>query len=272
MKKLFAMLLAMCLLWGVGSAMAEESETTEVMLGKVHFEIPAELTAHELIDLDEKTYLQFFTGTDYDVDIFVLDYEKAGLPIKVLTVDDPQLNNLFWCYRLFSTLIGEGEESTALRLCEIANRVEDTMPDGQALVYWGAQNMGIAAHYYRDQGCMVLITSSNENIDSARCCEIALTVASSFRIEGVTEAEMAADAEAARIAAEEAAAKAAAQKYVVITNSSANIRSGPNAEAKKITTGRKDDTFPLIGEDGNWFIIDVNGQTGYVTKSLSAIQ
>lgn len=61
-------------------------------------------------------------------------------------------------------------------------------------------------------------------------------------------------------------------QYVIITNSSANIRSGPDGSAAKLITAKQGDTFPLIGEDGNWYIIDVNGQTGYVTKSLSAIQ
>ena len=63
-----------------------------------------------------------------------------------------------------------------------------------------------------------------------------------------------------------------ADKYVIITNSSANIRSGPDGSATKIKTAMKGETFPLIGEEGNWYMIDVNGQTGYVTKSLSAIK
>lgn len=63
-----------------------------------------------------------------------------------------------------------------------------------------------------------------------------------------------------------------AVRYVVITNSSANVRSGPGGDYAKVTTARQGDTFPLIGEEGSWYIIDVNGQTGYVTKSLSAIQ
>lgn len=63
-----------------------------------------------------------------------------------------------------------------------------------------------------------------------------------------------------------------AEKQVIITNSSANIRSGPDGSAAKLTTARQGDTFPLLGEEGNWYKIDVNGQTGYVTKNLSKVQ
>lgn len=267
MKKLFAMLLALCLMCGAVSAFAEAAETQEAKIGNVTFQIPAELTAQELSSSDA-LYFQQFVGADYAVQMMVFDYEKADVSLQVLKGADDQINNLFWCYRIFSTLIGEDEDETALFLCNNASYLEGTMPDGQALVYFGTDTLSLAAHYYRNMGCMVMVLAQDENMDGARCHEIALSIAGSFRIDGVTEEQMAADAEAARIAAEQAAM----QKYVVITNSSANIRSGPGGDYDKVTTARQGDTFPLIGEDGNWYIIDVNGQTGYVTKSLSAIQ
>ncbi len=60
--------------------------------------------------------------------------------------------------------------------------------------------------------------------------------------------------------------------YVIIANASANIRSGPDGSAAKITTAAYGEAFPFLGEEGNWYIIDVDGRTGYVVKNLSALQ
>lgn len=125
----------------------------------------------------------------------------------------------------------------------------------------------VHSQYYRGTGIFIIsMPRSNEAVQPSLIA--ALDMLKSLRMDGVSEEQMAADAEAARVAAEQAAA----QKYVVITNSSANIRSGPGGDYDKLTTARQGDTFPLIREEGNWYVIDVNGQTGYVTKSLSAIQ
>ncbi len=64
----------------------------------------------------------------------------------------------------------------------------------------------------------------------------------------------------------------AVSQYITITNSSANIRSGPDASYAKIKTAVKGDTFPLVGEDNGWYVIDVNGRIGYVSQKLCEIQ
>ena len=61
-------------------------------------------------------------------------------------------------------------------------------------------------------------------------------------------------------------------QYITIINSSANIRSGPDASYSKVKTAVKGDTFPLLGEENGWYMIDVNGTTGYVSKKLCEIQ
>ena len=126
-------------------------------------------------------------------------------------------------------------------------------------------------HYYRGTGFLLLLESKDEAYQS-KLMEVASEVAMSFRIDGVTEEEMATDAEAARIAAEEAAAKAATQKYIVIKNGTANIRSCPSSDYDRITTAKQGDVFPLMGEAGTWYMIEVNGQTAYVSKGLCEIK
>ncbi|MBE5787122.1 MAG: SH3 domain-containing protein, partial [Clostridiales bacterium] len=101
----------------------------------------------------------------------------------------------------------------------------------------------------------------------------------SFRVDGMTAEEMAeykAQAEAELAAAEEEAARKAAEeaarKKVYIVNAGANIRSGPDSSYSKIHYAYKGDSFPLLGEEGNWYKIDVNGQTGYVSKGLCEVR
>lgn len=60
--------------------------------------------------------------------------------------------------------------------------------------------------------------------------------------------------------------------HVIITNSTANIRSGPDANARKVTSAYQGDSFLLLGEEGNWYKIEVNGQVAYVSKGLCKIQ
>lgn len=60
--------------------------------------------------------------------------------------------------------------------------------------------------------------------------------------------------------------------YVIITNSNANIRSGPDGSAPRLGNAVYGEVFPYLGESGNWYMIDVCGQTGYVVKELSALQ
>lgn len=262
MKKLFAMLLALCMMCGAMVAGAEENVTTEVMLGNVHFQIPAELTAQEPL-VANGLYLQNYDGADYSVEIVVLDYEQGEIPLTVLSGANGQINNLFLCLRLVGL-----DENTALTLRNNSNYLDMEMPGGGQIVYFGLDGIGAAAYCYRDVGCLVSVIAKDGSIDGARCCEIALTIASSFRLDGVTEEDMAADAEAARIAAEEAAA----QKYIVIKNGTANIRSGPGSDHDRITTAKQGDTFPLLGEEGTWYMIEVNGQTAYVSKGLCEIE
>lgn len=167
-------------------------------------------------------------------------------------------------------IIGGMDQDTAGTLALLAVPEDIGMLNGETVMSgkeaFTVDTILFYAQAYRDNYFSVLVVS--EVLSPEEVKQIGQDIMRSVRIDGVTEEQMAADAEAARIAAEQAAM----QKYVVITNSSANIRSGPGGDYDKVTTARQGDTFPLIGEDGNWYIIDVNGQTGYVTKGLSKIK
>lgn len=262
MKKLFAMLLALCLMCGAVSAGAEDAPITvqNVKVGNMTFEIPAEVAVEDHGELTIATA----TCDNYNLYIYAIDWSIASFDLYATDYDE-QINNFIWLNAMF---FGDAQMAVDILNASACKRGDVNLLDGQDAVYFGADGLGLLTHYYRDAGFLIVVEGTNKYATGTRAMETAIDIARSFRIDGVTEEQMAADAEAARIAAEQAAM----QKYVVITNSSANIRSGPGGDYDKVTTARQGDTFPLIGEDGNWYIIDVNGRTGYVTKGLSKIK
>jgi len=61
-------------------------------------------------------------------------------------------------------------------------------------------------------------------------------------------------------------------RIVVITHTSANIRTSPDPDSEKLKTAFQGESFPYYGQTSSWYIIDVDGVTGYVSNALSALQ
>lgn len=59
---------------------------------------------------------------------------------------------------------------------------------------------------------------------------------------------------------------------VVITADSAKVRSEASLSGGLLVNATNGMAFPYVGEEGDWYIIDVNGQTGYVHKGVAVIQ
>lgn len=59
---------------------------------------------------------------------------------------------------------------------------------------------------------------------------------------------------------------------VVVTEGSAHIRTAPDANSDRIRTAYQGESFPHYGQHGSWYIINVDGQTGYVSTALTALQ
>lgn len=229
-----------------------------IRLGKATFEVDADLVATQESDT------VFAAENDrYTMSLMCVDWNAMGIDINL--TGDEQMDNAFYC----SLLVFDDQELAAAIAAQ-SMHADCSMPDGSDVMILPTDGFLMLTHYYKETGFLLLLESKDEAYNS-KLMEVAAAVAVSFRIDGVSDEEMAADAEAARIAAEEAAAKAAAQKYIVIKNSTANIRSGPSSDYDRITTAYKGDTFPLLGEEGTWYKIEVNGQTAYVSKGLCEI-
>lgn len=63
-----------------------------------------------------------------------------------------------------------------------------------------------------------------------------------------------------------------AASSVVITAQSARVRTGPSVNSPYLCTAKMGDVFPVIGVNGDWYIIDCGGRTGFVSMSVARVQ
>ena len=59
---------------------------------------------------------------------------------------------------------------------------------------------------------------------------------------------------------------------LTITHNGVNIRSAPGMDSSILTVAPLGATFPYLGENGIWYMVDVNGKVGYVSKALTALE
>lgn len=249
------------------AALAPEAEMAgRIKVGNFSFEMPEGMVEQESVRQSKNGFeIAACVADDYQFVLVSVDYKELGLPVNAVA-DDYQLTHMYWAMQLFRGM----SEEQAYEVLQNAYDLPMAKNGETLLMSYTADGMGVYTHYYWGEGFVIFVITA---ADAAQAALVAgEQMAQSFLLDGVTEEQMAADAEAARIAAEEAAAKAAAQKYIVITGDSANIRSGPGSDHSKVTTARKGDTFPLLGQEGTWYKIDVNGQIGYVAQGLCKVK
>lgn len=264
MKKLFSLILVLCLLCSATTVLCE-TPTQEIKVGKVTFQIPAGLSGGMYASMDvmeAHDYYDYNAGYGITMATFELSFfetdQSLAQAISTKRIGDDNSCALYWALQLY----GGWDASRANDIVKNAAKLSG-MPDGGKLLL-NAKTKGFAAtaHAYRGIGFSIFpYALEGSSISQSQLETIAQNIAMTFRLEGVTEEEMAADA-----------AAAAAQKYIVITNGSANIRAKADSKSDRITTAYQGDTFPLLGEEGTWYMIEVNGQTAYVSQGLCKIK
>jgi hypothetical protein len=61
-------------------------------------------------------------------------------------------------------------------------------------------------------------------------------------------------------------------EYVRVVKGTVNIRSGPSTRAAKVGSAKQGDTFELVGEDGNWYEVELfSGGQRFLYKSLAKV-
>lgn len=59
---------------------------------------------------------------------------------------------------------------------------------------------------------------------------------------------------------------------IIITAASARIRTGPGVNSPYLCTVRQGESFPVLGVMGDWYIVDCDGRTGFVSMSVASPQ
>jgi len=223
-----------------------------VQLGNATFEVDANIVS-------SKNNGSMFEGANdrYSLTLMFVDWEAEGINIS-LTGDD-QMDNAFWCsYLLFE------DQDIASTIAVYGLSVPCGMPDGGEVLFLDLGEYVVLTHYYRNTGFMMLISPVSD-ADRTEMLRAAEEIAKSFRLDGMAEEDMrneaAAEAEAA-----------AAKKYVVITADSGKIRTEASISGGLIKTAYKGETFELIEQSGDWYVVKVDGRTGYIHSGVAKIQ
>lgn len=58
---------------------------------------------------------------------------------------------------------------------------------------------------------------------------------------------------------------------LIVTHVGVNIRSAPSQDSTVLCVAKEGTTFPFLGENGIWYMVDVDGKIGYVSKALTKV-
>lgn len=234
-----------------------QSATQILQLGRATFEVDSDLAVSQY---GEITWL--LNNSRYNVLLTYCDWEGAGINIDV-TNGDSLVDSSFCLYLLFDN------QESALRYVNSVSYADIGMPGSSNILLLSNNNSVTCSYYYPNMGFMLMVNPNIETMKAKELQEICNQIALSFRVDGLSPEEMTAYVK--KVNAEMIAAAYTGQD-AVITNSNANIRSGPGAGFGRIASGKQGDRFPLLGEENGWYKIDVNGQIGYVSKALCQVR
>lgn len=169
--------------------------------------------------------------------------DHVSLAGRAMTAEDIGRVDLFAYEDGYGALVTEGEYMTF--------RLQDT---------------GGAVYMY-DTDELLFPMKINEN--DQLCCSIA---AEGLTMDIVLNRAGKESAGAAERPEAELASPAEDQKYVVVTADRGTIRTEASISAEMIATAYKGEGFPYVDENADWYIVEVNGRTGYIHKGVSGIQ
>lgn len=248
MRKLFLLIAALILLNSF--ALAEETVTVKSALFSVT--LPAELNP----DLDEFTREDFpflrhihrpvvIQGRTEDYELLITLYD---FPSDERHRVDNQQDKPLGLFALISQYNGlEGQISPKL-----------TRPQGDFRDFVTGSIPGKGYHLVtlynsnRGEGYTFELRVKNESLSPADADALLLSIASTLREAGVIYPE-----ETGMI--------------LTITHAGVNVHSAPGVNSSTLTVAPQGATFPYLGENGIWYMIDVNGKIGYVSKALTTL-
>lgn len=230
------------------TAPAETAEKQEIQLDGVILQVPAGTTE---VQQDYNLWLGIYEN--YSLIISVYDWRTYDPPVSQFTDGNIQVDSMYG-----SMVVLGFDSEVSIRTINYRGVEEDIgMLNGDPVLQcWVSDKLALCSHYYRNYGVLIqFMTEGGFSEDEMLniCDDIML----SLRIVGVSEEEMIADSQA---------------DYVVVTADSGKIRTEPSISGGLIKTAYKGETYELIEESGDWYVIDVDGRTGYLHTGVAEIQ
>lgn len=246
MKKVIAFLVMVCMLL-TSVAMAEETAALqEVKCGNVTLQLPAG------IEVRMDGSVLYGENADYQISSIVMNWAEMDLDIsKLVPNGDMQIDNaaaLMIYMDIDSELINA--------MLNVFVKEDIGMLNGDPVLHIDSVTSYIICHYYRGTGILTIAYALTED-GSAVIKDVCMDMMKSARWDGVTEEDMIADAQA---------------DYVVVTADSGRIRAEASLSGEMIKTAYKGETYKLIEHSGDWYIIEVDGRTGYLHTGVAEIQ
>lgn len=247
MKKLVSMLLALMLICAATLAFAEPGATQELKLGNVTFQIPADLTV-----TDSNDFIITTSNANYELQIMVIDWAQLDPELRDLTDGSAQTDMMFFFLYLILS-----DADVAMQATNMCGEEDIGLLNGDPVKHGTiGGELALCAHTYRDTG-IALNFMATDGYDANTMLEIGDEIMRSARYDGVTEDDMILDAQV---------------DYVVITADSGKIRTEASISGGLIKTAYKGESFELVEEITDWFVVIVDGRTGYIHKGVAAIQ
>lgn len=301
MKRFVSLFLLLCMLCSALPAVAEEYT---IRIGNFTMTAPDGTDLPTLYDEPGAYALQtgstINNGILFNTNMFIttVKYDLTdGWREEVESSSNVAVQNLFYCNTMLNDLYFKA--LTGWNLIENyqfytsfeSTVVTDLTPDGAetwiGMCDIGYSNFCIACgHYYEGNGLYILMYGDNSNsrddmldiiyqmmsslelVDGETTPAASQTIMNDVVEDIVDEPQQEQPTESDTVETAEEAVK----QYVVITASSANLRAGAGMDTAKLGTALQGETYQLLGEEGNWYEIDFNGQTAYVSKGLSELQ
>lgn len=250
MRKLLILIAALILMLGTFS-LAEESQLMESALFSV--KLPAGLNP----DMDEFTREDFpflshilhpvtIQGGNEDYSLLITLYDFPSKERHRVDNKEDKPMGLFALIAEYNGLVDQMQPRLTRIDGDFRDFVAGSIPEkGYYLVTLYNTNRG--------EGYTFELRVKNNTLSPADAEALLLSIAATLREVGIVYPEN-------------------TGMTLVVTHPGVNVRSAPDQHSNVLIVAKEGQTFPYLGENGIWYMVDVDGKVGYVSKALTALQ
>lgn len=242
MKRFVALLMVLCMMCGAMNAVADTAAT--VTVGPYTFDVPSGMTCGQARQVNDEISVMEASGStwmgSYNMSCVTIKYDPSEVESEGVMV----YQNF---YVLTALLLGQQNMSlmnprdSYISMDQGPNLMMGEVSQGNN------QKIMALSYYYDNAGFMMMVIGDSGTWTAAR--DMAVT-------------------------ARRASANAASSSnvpMVVITSTSAKVRTIPSATADIIKTAYRGESFELVRENREWYAVKVDGRIGYINKIVAKI-